>query len=311
MHIKKRQSTLFEYLAQNCGSHELNSVIIQIATACKIISGRIRRASFEHLYGDAEITNFHGEAVQTLDVIANHQFIESLSKNPHVHTLISEEAFEPIRIHETGRYMIAYDPLDGSSNINANVSIGSIFGISESVDDVLFSGNQMICAGYALYSSSTMFVFAINSKPQGFTLDEQSGEFMLTHPDITIPKMKKMYSINEAYYNFWTEGQQELIDKFKDQDYVSRYIGSMVADIHRTLLYGGIFMNIGSKANPEGKLRYMYEVGPMSYLTEKAGGEAYIVNQRALDHKPNNIHQRTPIYLGSVECVQLALSHHF
>jgi fructose-1,6-bisphosphatase I len=310
MASNKRHITLNEWLTKYSNYIDLNSVIIQIATACKIISSKVRRVSIDGLHGAANTKNYHGESVQTLDILSNNEFIDALSKNQWVHTIISEEDDNPTVLNEHGLFVVAYDPLDGSSNIDANVSIGSIFGISRTVGDIHFRGCDMICAGYALYSCSTQLVFAIDDKPQCFTLDESCGEFVLTYADIIIPKMYKMYSINEAYYNFWLKEQQELIDKFKELNYVSRYIGSMVADVHRTLFYGGIFMNIGSKENPDGKLRYMYEIAPMSYLIEKAGGLSFIIKDSALNHKPTNIHQRTPIYLGSSECVQLALSYH-
>lgn len=307
--MKQRAQTLYEWLNNNSENQELNKILIQISIACKIISNQIRRASLEKLYGDAEITNFHGENVQTLDVLANHEFIQTLRQNQMIHSLISEESFEVIPCNDAGEYTIAFDPLDGSSNINANISIGSIFSITQNIKDPLFTGLDIISAGYALYSSSTMLVFAIEGQPQGFTLDEQCGEFLLTHPNITIAKLHKIYSVNEAYSNFWSDGQRNLLNKFREDKYVSRYIGSMVADVHRTLLYGGIFMNISSPTNPDGKLRYLYEVAPMSYIIEKAGGLAYIKNKRALEYKPATIHQRSPIYMGSESCVKIALEY--
>jgi fructose-1,6-bisphosphatase I len=290
----------------------IEKIYSQISSSCKIISDKIKRAAFESLYGSSSITNYHGEEVKTLDIISNTIFIEKLKKVDDICCLISEEENDVIELNTTGNYVVSFDPLDGSSNIDCNVNIGSIFGIYEknNHNNYLLSGNKLISAGYCLYGTSTILVIAIKNKVVGFTFDDTNGEFLLTHPDIKIPDNKNIYSVNEGNYNLWNTNIKQFIDSIKEIEnsnspYSLRYIGSMVADIHRTLLYGGLFMYPASNKSPNGKLRLLYEVSPMSFIIINAGGSATINGINALEYTPESIHQRVPIFLGSKKCMEL------
>jgi fructose-1,6-bisphosphatase I len=215
-----------------------------------------------------------------------------------------------------GEYVVIYDPLDGSSNIDVNVSIGTIFSIHRKVstgergtlEDCLQPGSRQVAAGYVLYGSSTMLVYTTGAGVHGFTLDPSIGEFLLSHPNMRIPEPpRKVYSVNEAYYARWSRGQQRLVSHLKTEGgFGSRYIGSLVADIHRTLLQGGIFMYPGERKNPTGKLRLLYEAAPMAMIVEQAGGRASTGVEDILDVVPESLHQRVPLYMGSADFVDLA-----
>ena len=316
-HNKVQMTTFDEFLMNQTGSQKnLNKIYRQIAFSCKVISNRIKRAGLENLYGSTTITNFHGEEVKNLDVLANNTFITSLSKIKDVGALVSEEDYDAMIINPDGKYIVTFDPLDGSSNIDANVNIGSIFGVFEkkgdgkmTKQDCLQPGRNLITAGYCLYGSSTILIVVYNGQVNGFTLDENYGEFVLTHHQMTIPKFKPIYSVNEGNRDSWDPKVREFVDSLKSTDggkkpYSLRYIGSMVADIHRTLLYGGIFMYPASKDAPNGKLRYLYEVAPMSLIIETAGGKAICGNIAALDIVPDTVHQRVPVFMGSYDCIK-------
>ncbi len=306
-YINNNVSLFEDWLIENADP-TIADVLRRIVVAGKNISSKIRRAAIEHLCTSTTITNYHGEEVKTLDVVSNDQFITNLKKSKFVAAMISEEDFSVIKTNNTnGKYIITFDPLDGSSNIDANVNIGSIFGIyqkkSDEVDetDYLRAGKEMIGAGYILYGSSTMLVLSLGTRVDGFCLDDNIGEFILTHPDMKIPKNKKIYSINEGNCSSWSQELVDMINDIKSQNYSQRYIGSMVADVHRTILYGGLFMYPASVKAPNGKLRYLYEVAPMSYLIEKAGGKSTIGKVEALEYVPKSIHERTPVFMGSEE----------
>jgi len=233
--------------------------------------------------------------------------------------MASEESEEIITIPEkftAGEYVVIFDPLDGSSNIDVNVSIGTIFSIHRKrssgergiLEDCLQPGSRQVAAGYILYGSSTMLVYTSGAGVHGFTLDPSIGEFLLSHPHMRIPEPpKKVYSINEAYYGRWSPAQQRLVSYLKtDGDFGSRYIGSFVADIHRTLLQGGLFMYPSDRDSPQGKLRLLYEAAPMAMIVEQAGGRASDGFQNLLDIVPESLHERTPLYMGSNDFVDLA-----
>lgn len=295
------------------------NLLSDIALAAKVIGREVNKAGLVDILGAAGDENVHGETQQKLDVFANQVMYRALDHTGLVACLASEEdeTFVPIPDKfPAGDYVVIYDPLDGSSNIDVNVSIGTIFSIHRKVtsgergmlEDCLQPGHRQVAAGYVLYGSSTMMVYTSGTGVHGFTLDPSIGEFLLSHPNMKIPDPpKKVYSINEAYYSRWSRGQQLLVSHMKNEGgFGSRYIGSLVADVHRTLLQGGLFMYPGEKGNPEGKLRLLYEAAPMAMIVEQAGGRASTGTTDINDVQPRDLHQRVPIYMGSKDFVDMA-----
>jgi fructose-1,6-bisphosphatase I len=281
-----------------------------IQTACKYISSKVRKAGMVNLYGNIGATNITGDIQKKLDVLANEVFINTLKSSNECCVILSEEEEEPIILLEDAKYIVAFDPLDGSSNIDANVTIGSIFGIwkrkSEKLQesDMLQTGDDLIASGYCVYGSSTQLVTCIDKVVNGYTLDPSLGEFILTHPNIKIPETNSIYSINEGNSVLWDKTISDYVLKKKSppkgkNPYSLRYIGSMVADVHRTLLYGGIFMYPADSKSPEGKLRLMYECNPLSLIIESAGGKASTGKCRIMELVPKKIHQRCSVIMGS------------
>ncbi|KAJ4951490.1 hypothetical protein NE237_028322 [Protea cynaroides] len=297
---------------------DLTILLSHIVLGCKFVCSAVNKAGLAKLIGLAGETNVQGEEQKKLDVLSNEVFIKALTSSGRTCMLVSEEDEEAIFVEPSkrGRYIVVFDPLDGSSNIDCGVSIGTIFGIylvekngEPTLDDVLQSGNSMVAAGYCMYGSSCMFVLSTGCGVNGFTLDPSLGEFILTHPDLKIPTKGKIYSVNEGNAKNWDAPTAKYVESCKfPKDGSSpkslRYVGSMVADIHRTLLYGGIFLYPADQKNPNGKLRVLYEVFPMSFLMEQAGGQSFTGKQRALDLVPNMIHDRSPIFLGSYDDVE-------
>ena len=293
---------------------ELTQLLSSIQTAVKAVSAAVRRAGISDLFGAAGNTNVQGEEVKKLDLLANDLFINMLRSSYACCMLVSEENEEEISVDEDqqGKYIVTFDPLDGSSNIDCLVSIGTIFGIFKKQHpgepnkaDALQSGRNLVAAGYALYGSATMLVLSTGSGVQGFMLDPSIGEFLLTEQDMKCPARGKIYSVNEGYQESWETGVQEYVRKKKtDNPYSSRYIGSMVADVHRTLKYGGIFMYPATKSNKSGKLRLLYEGMPMAFLMEQAGGSASDGRRPILDIIPTGLHDRSPVFMGSTEDVE-------
>ena len=294
-------------------------LLTAIQTALKFISSKVRKAGIANLYGVSGTSNVSGDTQKKLDIISNESFLNALKMSNKVCAMVTEEIEDPIILDdiEEANYVVAFDPLDGSSNIDANVTIGSIFSIwkrvskvKATVEDLLQSGDKIVASGYACYGSSTQLVlsvkgFAVNC----YTLDPSLGEFVLTHPDMKIPSRGAIYSINEGNASFWDKPITEYVKskKFPEKGkkvYSLRYIGSMVGDIHRTLLYGGIFLYPSDSKSPEGKLRLLYEVFPMSFIAENAGGKSTNGKMRILDIIPKNIHQRSSIIIGSIEDVE-------
>ncbi|MDD3557495.1 MAG: class 1 fructose-bisphosphatase [Melioribacteraceae bacterium] len=305
---------------------ELSALLSQLSMAAKVISLEVNKAGLVDILGFTGDSNVHGEQVKKLDMFAHEILIRAMDHGGHFCVMASEEEEDIIRIpqkHKIGKYVLLFDPLDGSSNIDANVSIGTIFSILKrvtpdgkpgTIEDCLQEGYKQVAAGYVLYGSSTMLVYTTGHGVYGFTLDPAFGEFLLSHDNIQIPENGRIYSINEGNYLYWHNGLKKYIkylqsNTYDDKPYQARYIGSMVADVHRTLLYGGIFMYPADKRNPNGKLRLMYECNPMSFLIESAGGRAIDGKQRILEIVPKDLHQRTPIYLGSKKCVDLIESY--
>jgi len=304
---------------------ELSSILNQIALAAKIVSRKVNRAGLADVLGYTGTENVQGEEVRRLDVLANDVFISAFDHLGNFCVMASEEVDESIPIPDEylcGRYSVAFDPLDGSSNIDANVSVGTIFGVHRKVSpgprgddsDLLQPGNRLVAAGYVVYGSSTMLVMSTGNGVHGFTLDPEIGEFLESHRNIKIPEKGKIYSCNEGNYAYWTDGVRAYVDHLKETDkasgrpYSTRYIGSMVADMHRTLLYGGIFMYPADlkkdPTTPRGKLRLLYECSPMAFLCEHAGGAASTVRGRFLYVIPESLHQMVPFFAVSLEDVR-------
>jgi fructose-1,6-bisphosphatase I len=302
---------------------EFSKLLTDIALAAKIVWREVSKAGLVDILGSTGKVNISGDVVQKLDEFANEIFIHVMERGGHICVMASEESKDLIEIPDElpkGKYVFVFDPLDGSSNIDVNVSIGSIFGIYRrtsksgrgTVDDVLQPGRNLVAAGYVVYGSSTILVYTTGNGVHGFTLDPSIGEFLLSHENIRIPKKGDIYSVNEGYYERWDENMRRLVNYFKAEDkatkrpYKSRYVGTLVADFHRTLLYGGIFMYPADSKNPNGKLRLIYEAAPLAFVIEKAGGRASNGYQDILDIKPTDLHQRTPLFIGSEEDVRIA-----
>ena len=301
-----------------------SNILYSLTLAAKIISREVNKAGIVDVLGGTGDTNVQGESVQKLDLYAEDVIYRALDHTGALCCMVSEESEGIIPIPDQfpkGQYVLIFDPLDGSSNIDVNVSIGTIFSIHQKItddedgtlEDCLQAGCRQVGAGYVLYGSSTMLVYTSGRGVHGFTLDPSIGEFLLSHPSLVMPDPpSRTYSINEAYYPRWSRGQQRLMQRLKGLDgdspvsYSSRYIGSLVADFHRTLLKGGIFMYPADSKNPHGKLRLLYEAAPMAMICERAGGRASDGQTPILTLTPEDIHQRTPLYIGSSEIVEMA-----
>ncbi len=299
-----------------------SNVLRDLTLAFKIIWREVSKAGLVNILGVAGTQNVSGDSVKKLDVFADETIFKAMDHGGHLCVMASEEN-ESIMlipdIYPKGKYVLLYDPLDGSGNIDANVSIGTIFSIYRRVsqhgngtlEDVLQPGYKQIAAGYVVFGSSTMLVYSTGDGVHGFTLDPSIGEFLLSHEDIKIPKRGKIYSVNEGNYKWWEGGVKKYIKYLQEEDkasarpYSSRYIGSLVADFHRNLLYGGIYLYPGDSRNKNGKLRLMYENNPLAYLCEQAGGRAIDGTKRILDVVPTELHQRTPLFIGSEEDVTI------
>ena len=299
---------------------ELSNLLYDIALAAKIIAGATRRAGLVNILGSAGTTNIQDEEQQKLDVFANETMTNSLNHTGRVCVMASEEDEQIIPVpdqYPAGKYAVLYDPLDGSSNIDVNGAVGTIFSIYRRVTtegrgseaDVLQPGCKQISAGYVIYGSSTMLVYTTGQGVAGFTLDPSIGEFLLSHPRIVIPRVGKYYSVNESNFARWNKGIQTAVRGFhgdRPQEMKgknSRYIGSLVADFHRNLIAGGVFLYPADTKNTRGKLRLLYECSPMAFIAEQAEGSATDGVNRILDIVPTALHQRTPLVIGSREDV--------
>jgi len=297
---------------------DLTLLLNAIQTTSKFIATNVRKARLINLIGLAGETNVQGEEQKKLDVLSNDIMINALRASRKTAVLVSEELDNAVIIEDRykGKYCVVFDPLDGSSNIDAGVNIGTIFGIYQiapgsegTIQDVLRPGKDMVAAGYTMYGSSANLVLSTGSGVNGYTLDSSLGEFILTHPDIKIPSRGKIYSFNEGNSMYFHPPVVNYLKSIKfpangKSPYSARYIGSMVADVHRTLLYGGIFGYPDDKKSKNGKLRLLYEAFPMAFLTEQAGGVATTGRGRILDILPTDIHERCPVFLGSKDDVQ-------
>lgn len=298
----------------------LSWVLSALSISAKIIAAKVRRARLENVLGAVGAENVQGEQQQKLDVIANEVLLRTLGQRQGVAIVASEENDEPVLIREDQsaerRYCVLFDPLDGSSNLDVCGGVGTIFSvlrqdrrIKDSRASLLQPGAQQVAAGYILYGSSTVFMLSVGYGVDMFVLDPSIGAFVLVERGLRTPKAYKSYSVNEGNRRTFPEGYQRYLDWAQEQSYSSRYVGSMVADVHRILLKGGVFMYPPTKKAPNGKLRLMYEANPMAMLIEQAGGKAFVApGQRILDVQPTDIHQRVPVVLGSADEVDHVLS---
>ncbi len=304
---------------------ELSRLLRDIGIAAKIVNREVNKAGIaDIILGDNHTVNIQGESQKKLDVYANDQFISALTRGGECCIVVSEENDNCVHIDsavsKNAKYIVAIDPLDGSSNIDVNVGIGTIFSIyrrkstegQATIEDVLQRGVEQVAAGYVIYGSSTMLVYTTGKGVNGFTLDPSIGEFCLSHEDMKIPKEGTIYSINEGYYSHFPDGVKQYIKYCQVEDiktnrpYTSRYIGSMVADIHRNLIKGGIFIYPVTASAPMGKLRLVYECNPMAFIIEQAGGKASNGYKRTLELVPGSLHQRSAIFIGSKKMVEQA-----
>ena len=327
-----QHTTLKDFLANRLqGPHQiaLTLMLDDIINACKKIAIAIDSGALEGHMGSLASENVQGEVQKALDVITNDIFIESNQRSGYVAGMASEEMDNIIEVAEkhkqNGKYLLLFDPLDGSSNVNVNISVGTIFSIlmspnkSPILADFLQPGVSQVCAGYALYGTSTMLVFTTGDGVNGFTLDTESGEFYLTHPDMQIAKETQEFAVNMSNYRFWQEPVQRYIDEClqgeegdRNKDFNMRWVASMVAEMHRILIRGGVFMYpIDTKLQAKGgKLRLMYEANPMGYIVEQAGGLATTGTQRIMEIVPTHVHQRVPVIMGSKSEVERIISYH-
>ncbi len=304
---------------------DLSGTLNDLLAVAKVISREVNKAGLAGILGLTGEVNVQGEEVQKLDEYANDIISKQMAASGYVCVMASEEVDDPIPAEPgcEGEYTLAFDPLDGSSNIDVNVNIGTIFSIHRKItkaaagtaEDLLQPGRKQVCAGYIVYGSSTMLVYSVGYGVHGFTLDPSIGEFILSHPNITMPARGKIYSVNEGNHNYWHKNTKRYVEYLKESDpktkrpYSLRYIGSLVADFHRTLLKGGIFMyprDYKDPNKPKGKLRLLYEAAPMAFLAEQAGGRASDGEQNILDIAPTGLHQRVPLYIGSREDIDQA-----
>lgn len=295
-------------------SGEFSWLLSGITIAAKLIQAQVRRAGLGDILGAFGNVNVQGEMQQKLDVYANQVLVQSLGVRESIGVLASEENEQPMLVHggsENAKYAVVFDPLDGSSNIDVNVSVGTTFSILRrpegvALDDheswVLQRGRMQIAAGYVVYGSSTILVYSVGNGVHGFTLDPSIGAFVLSHPNMRMPEQGKYYSVNEAYRDSFPKKYRTYVERLRrgalGLNYGSRYIGSMVSDFHRTLLKGGVFLYPPTSDNPEGKLRLLYEANPIAFLAEAAGGVASNGEQPVLMIPPSSIHQRTPLIVG-------------
>lgn len=303
---------------------EFSRILSAISLASKIVSQQINKAGLlSDILGAAESENIQGEQQQKLDIYANDQFIKALEKREVICGITSEENDDYIELNNNGEYIVAMDPLDGSSNIDVNVSVGTIFSIYKRITpigtpvkekDFLQKGTKQLAAGYVIYGSSTMLVYTTGNGVNGFTYDPGIGVFVLSHPKLKFPATGKIYSINEGNFYNCDESVQnyikyaQTVDKATNRPYTARYIGSLVADFHRNLIKGGIYIYPATKTSPNGKLRLLYECNPMAYIAEQAGGLGLDGDMRILEIEPTELHQRVPLYTGTSSMVEKAIS---
>ncbi|HLV51208.1 MAG TPA: class 1 fructose-bisphosphatase [Flavobacterium sp.] len=321
--MEERYTTLGEFIIKKqkdfpYSSGELSRLMNSIRLAAKIVAQKVNQAGLVDITGAFGSENIQGEQQQKLDIFANEIFIETLTNREIVCGIASEENDDFISIcgangDNTNKYVVLMDPLDGSSNIDVNVSVGTIFSIYRRIsasgtpvtrEDFLQKGIHQVAAGYVIYGSSTMLVYTTGNGVNGFTLDPALGTFFLSHPDMKISEDGAIFSVNEGNFNQFEQGVKEYIGFCKESAYSGRYIGSLVADVHRNILKGGIYMYPGTASKPNGKLRLLYECNPLAMIIEHAGGKATDGKQRILEIEPTELHQRVPVFCGSKNMVE-------
>lgn len=301
---------------------ELSGILYDLALAAKMIANKVRSAGLADVLGSTDNQNVQGEVQQKLDVLANEIIVKAMDHAGRLCAMASEEEPGIIQIPDSfkcGKYVLLFDPLDGSSNIDVNVPVGTIFSVVRKItrgrhgemEDLLQPGRRQVAAGYVIYGSSTMLVYTTGQGVHGFTLDPSIGEFLLSHPSIRIPSDGRYLSVNDSYEQDWTDNVRSLMRRYRGLEggrkpLSVRYVGSLVADFHRNLLGGGIFAYPSNRRRPRGKLRLLYEANPLAFIVEQAGGAASDGAQRVLDVEPSELHQRTPLYIGSKADVDLA-----
>ena len=301
---------------------ELSGILYDLALAAKMIATKVRMAGLADILGATDMTNVQGEVQQKLDVLANEIIVKAMDHGGRLCGMASEEEPDIIQIPEgfkCGKYVLLFDPLDGSSNIDVNVPVGTIFSVVRKItrgtraemEDLLQPGRRQVAAGYVIYGSSTMLVYTTGQGVHGFTLDPSMGEFLLSHPDIRIPACGRYLSVNDSYEQHWDDHVRALMRRYRGLDGEHkalnvRYVGSLVADFHRNLLGGGVFCYPANARSPRGKLRLLYECNPLAFVAEQAGGAATDGTMRIMDISPSELHQRSPLYMGSREEVELA-----
>ncbi len=309
-----KPTTLTEFILQEekkfkHATGNLTLLLTQIENAAKIIASHIKKTGLVDIIAETGTKNIQQEEVKKIDEFSNKLLVDTLSASGKVGLIASEELEEPVILDKGGHYNVFFDPLDGSSNIDVGVSVGTIFSIYHNGGEFLQPGIKQVASGYILYGTSIMFVLSHGNGVNGFTLDPAIGSFLLSHPNIKIPQKGNIYSVNESQSPLWDKKLYQYIKKLKENGaYKLRYVGSMVADVHRTLLKGGIFLYPENQKNPQGKLRLMYEVNPLSFIVQQAGGKAASGSKNPLDIIPESLHQRVPIVLGSPDDVDYYLS---
>jgi fructose-1,6-bisphosphatase I len=301
---------------------ELSGILYDLALAAKMIANKVRSAGLADILGSNASENVQGEVQQKLDVLSNEIIVKAMDHGGRLCAMGSEEEPDIIQIPDNfkcGKYCLLFDPLDGSSNIDVNVPVGTIFSVVRKItrgrhgelEDLLQPGRRQVAAGYIIYGSSTMMVYTTGQGAHGFTLDPSIGEFLLSHPNIRVPDDARYLSVNDSYESLWTEQVRSVMRHYKGLEGTHkplsrRYVGSLVADFHRNLLGGGIFCYPANTKTPHGKLRLLYEANPLAFIVEQAGGAATNGTRRVLDIEPTELHQRTPLYIGSKNQVDLA-----
>ncbi|MFH1277525.1 MAG: class 1 fructose-bisphosphatase [Candidatus Eisenbacteria bacterium] len=322
-----RRLTLTEYINEEERKHpgatgDFTSTLSDVSLAAKLVAREVRSAGLGDVLGAAGSTNVSGDDVKKLDLFAHRTFVNVMERGGHLCVMASEEWSDPIPIPDAypqGKYVLVFDPLDGSSNIEGNVGVGTIFAIfgrvteggKGDIEDLLQSGRKLLCAGYVIYGSSTMIVYSTGVGVHGFTLDPTIGSFILSHENIRTPERGRILSVNEGNQSRWSDETRAYVEHMKSPDrgsgrpYTSRYVGSLVVDFHRNMLYGGIYLYPEDTRNPKGKLRLLYEAAPLAYLAEQAGGLASTGREPILDVVPAELHQRVPLIIGSADDVRL------